>query len=337
VSRPLRFIRGVPGRCAATPCGFTSHALAATCFAAALWCAAAQAQTDDPLAGEDELVPAEGAESADADAQSGQDDQDEAAAEGDASDDTQSAESGTDEAESAAAEVEGEPSAQRALSLHVAAGLGVGTLAFTVPTAQGTQRLPDAPFAAADVAVRLHISPEAALSLETLLAYQSSLGFKVQFDPLFALPEEIAARAERMELSVAPVFRLGAAESGWALAFPVGFAFRAFLPEVHEYPVDKYLVGGPQLRAELWLQLGELVRMRIGPELQWIALVDGVMSEHGACCQGVAIGGQGALEASVGPHFRVAFAYREAHGYVPLDWRFKDVERFLTARLAGEL
>jgi hypothetical protein len=101
--------------------------------------------------------------------------------------------------------------------------------------------------------------------------------------------------------------------------------------------VQEYALGGPQLRAELWLKLGELVRLRIGPEAQWIVLIDGAMRGEGACCQGLAVGGQGLLEASVGPIFRVAFAYRESHAFVPLASRFEDVERMLTARIAGEL
>jgi hypothetical protein len=144
-------------------------------------------------------------------------------------------------------------------------------------------------------------------------------------------------RAQRVELSAAPVLRLSDADSGLALAFPIGFALRAFMPEVHEYPLKDYAVGGPQLRAELWLKLGALVRLRIGPEAQWIVLIDGPMRGQGACCQGVAVGGQGVLEASVGPIFRVAFAYRESHAFVPLASRFEDVERLLTARIAGEL
>jgi hypothetical protein len=106
---------------------------------------------------------------------------------------------------------------------------------------------------------------------------------------------------------------------------------------VTELPVESYALGGPLLRAELILPLGDPVRLRFGPEAQWIVLVDGSMREEGACCGGIAIGGQGALEASVGPVFRVAFAYRESHAFVPFTWRFKDVERFLTARIAGEL
>ena len=46
----------------------------------------------------------------------------------------------------------------------------------------------------------------------------------------------------------------------------------------------------------------------------------------------------GALKAAVGPFFRVALAYRETRAFAPAGaWRFKSVERMLTARIAGEL
>ena len=223
------------------------------------------------------------------------------------------------------------------LVLHAATGVGVGTLSFARPIAQGVQRLPATAFAALELALRAHAWPHDALSLETLLAYQTSIGLELQFDPLFGLPEEIDVRTQSFEVSAAPVLRLGEEDSGIALAFPVGFAFRSFVTEVHEFPVAGYGVGGPLLRAEFWLRLGELVRLRIGPEAQWIVIVDGPMRREGACCQGVAIGGQGVLEASVGPVFRVAFAYHESRAFVPLDYRFEDVVRYLTARIAGDL
>jgi hypothetical protein len=229
------------------------------------------------------------------------------------------------------------PTRRRAIALHAAVGLGVGTLSFTRPTSVGVQRLQDTAFAATEVAVRVHAFPADSFSFEVLLAYQTSVGLMLEFEPLFALPERIDVRAQRLELSGAPVLQLGGSDSRFTLAFPLGVVLRAFMPEVHEYPVEKYALAGPHLRAELWIRLGELVRLRIGPELQWIVLIDGAMRDQGACCQGVAAGGQGALEASIGPVFRVAFAYRETRSFVPAVSRFQDVERMLTARFAGEL
>lgn len=91
-------------------------------------------------------------------------------------------------------------------------------------------------------------------------------------------------------------------------------------------------------RAELRLPLGERVDLRVGPEAQWIVIINPALADEGACCQGFAAGGQAAIEASVGPYFSAALAYRQSHAFAPAGaWRFKSVERFLTARIAGEL
>jgi hypothetical protein len=226
----------------------------------------------------------------------------------------------------------------RAITLQAAVGLGMGTLSFVQPTAAGTRKLPSSPFAATEIVLRTRIRPEAAFSLDVLLAYQTSVGFRLQLDPLFGLPEQIDVRAQRFEASVAPVIRLGSAPRDPALAFPLGFAFRSFAPDVHEFPLQSYKLGGPLARAELLLPLGEWVELRAGPEVQWLLLIDSNLRDAGACCQGIAIGGQGSIQANVGSAVRVALAYRQSHTFVPIGaWQFKDVERFLTLRIAGEL
>jgi hypothetical protein len=222
--------------------------------------------------------------------------------------------------------------------VQAGAGFGFGTLSYVRPTAAGTQKLPSTPFAAAEFLLRTRIHPEAALSLDVLLYYQTSVGFTVQLDPLFALPERIDVRDQRGEASIAPVLRLGEAPSNLAIAFPIGVAFRSFAPRVHIYDVANYTLGGALVRPELRLQLGEWVDLQAGPELQWLFMVDSSLKDEGACCQGFAVGGQAAMQARVGENLRVALAYRQSHAFVPAGgWRFKDVERFLTVRVGGEL
>jgi hypothetical protein len=233
---------------------------------------------------------------------------------------------------------EPEATAGRAIKVQAGAGFGFGTLSYVRPTAAGTQKLPNTPFAAAEFLLRTRIRPEAAFSLDVLLYYQTSVGLQVQLDPLFALPEDVDARSQRGEASIAPVLRLGGASSNLAIAFPVGFALRSFAPRVHQYDIADYILGGALVRPELRLQLGEWVDLQAGPELQWLFMVDSSLRDEGACCQGFAVGGQGAVQARVGENLRVALAYRQSHAFVPAGgWRFKDVERFLTVRVGGEL
>ena len=228
--------------------------------------------------------------------------------------------------------------AARVLKLNAGAGVGVGTLSFERPTPTGVQVLRETPFGAAELFVRTHIWPRAPLSLDVLLAYQSTFGLVMQLQPLFALPQNVDVRWQRGELSVAPVVRLGAAANAPALAFPTGFAFAALTPSGHAFSVKSFVLGGPNVRAELRMALGELVALRVGPEAQWIMLTDSTLRRAGACCGGFAVGAQAAIEARVGPVVRASIAYRQAHTFVPAGaWRFKDVERFLTARLAGEI
>jgi hypothetical protein len=163
------------------------------------------------------------------------------------------------------------------------------------------------------------------------------MGLSIELPVLFGLPERLAARTQRVELSVAPVVRLGASASAVALAFPIGFAYRTFVTEEHQYPVPRYSLGGPLLRAEATIHLGEVVRLRGGPEAQWIILISPSLSDEGACCQGLGLAGQAALEADLGEYLRVALAYREGRSSIPLSALFKDVERLLVVRLSGEL
>lgn len=228
-----------------------------------------------------------------------------------------------------------EPS--RALALHVAAGLGVGSLGYTRPTGRGVQRLPDSVFAAAELLLRLHAWPRAALSLEAQLAYQTSVGFGVELRPLFALPERIAARAQRVELSAGPRVALSSDRRGLALAVPVGAVLRSFFPEEHQYSVQAYNLGSAFVRPELIVPLGALITLRGGPEAHWIAVVEPSLEREGAAGPGYALGVQASLAAAVGETFSVALAFRELRSVIPTAARFEDTERFLTVRFGGSL
>lgn len=226
----------------------------------------------------------------------------------------------------------------RSVRLRSAAGAGFGTLSYERPTSTGVEVLPATPFGALDVLVGVTAWPERAFSLDVLFAYQTSIGLAVELQPLYALPESIAARFHRGEASIAPVFRLGDDARSVAIAVPLGIVAQFFEPSVHPYSLARYGLAGPNARVELRAWLGKLVSVRAGPEIEWIAIINQGLADAGACCQGYAFGGQGAIEAAVGPVFRASLAYRESRGFAPAGaWRFKNIERFLTARIAGEL
>ncbi|MDD9934824.1 MAG: hypothetical protein OXT09_14540 [Myxococcales bacterium] len=226
----------------------------------------------------------------------------------------------------------------RSVRVHSSVGLGFGTLSYERPSGGAVEILPETGFGAADISLGVHAWPQEGLSFDVLLAYQTSVGLTLELEPLFALPERAEARFQRGELSVAPVLRLGDSASDPAIALPVGFVVQFFEPIVHQHSLQRYTLGGPNARAELRLPLGDRVDLRVGPEAQWIVIINPGLADEGACCQGFAAGGQAAIEASVGPYFSAALAYRQSHAFAPAGaWRFKSVERFLTARIAGEL
>ncbi len=231
-----------------------------------------------------------------------------------------------------------EETSGRSVRVHSSVGLGFGTLSYERPSAGAVEILPETGFGAADISLGVHAWPQESLSFDVLLAYQTSVGLTLELEPLFALPERAEARFQRGELSVAPVLRLGDSASDPAIALPIGFVVQFFEPIVHQHSLQRYTLGGPNARAELRLPLGERVDLRVGPEAQWIVIINPALADEGACCQGFAAGGQAAIEASVGPYFSAALAYRQSHAFAPAGaWRFKSVERFLTARIAGEL
>lgn len=226
---------------------------------------------------------------------------------------------------------------QRA-ELSARLGAGVASLALVRPTAEGRQRLPSSAFAALDLGVGLHVSRDQPLSFEVDLAYLSSLGLALEVEPLFGLGQQVSVRVQSAELTFAPRVRLGSARHALALAFPVGIMLRSFVPELHQFGLPNYLLAGPELRVELLAPFGDQVLLRIGPEVRWLALVDHSLRDQGACCQGVALGAKGSLEAQLGSTLSVALEAHESHAFVGHGVRaFNEVERFVTAVVGGRL
>jgi len=185
----------------------------------------------------------------------------------------------------------------------------------------------------------VHAWPREEFSFTVLLRYQTSLGLTIEERPPFALRNRIDARAERAELSVAPAFRPGSSTTAPALAFPVGFGLRSFWPEVHEMMTPGYTLLGPQLRAELVLPLGDVLALRVGPELQVIIAIDESIRAEGVDRSGLAYGGEAVLRLRLGPVFALELTYRQSHAVVATFWTgradFEDVERFATGRSSG--
>jgi hypothetical protein len=232
--------------------------------------------------------------------------------------------------------------ALRVLRLTVFAGAGMGTRSMQrrLP-AGGVQRLETSAFPAADIGIHVRIWPEEEFSLDVLARYESSIGWTVEETPPFALGDVQDVRAERAELSVGPSFRLGASPNSAAVTFPVGLMLRTLWPELHDQLTPGYSLVGAHLRAELSLGFGEALRVRLGPEVQWIFAIDRAILDAGITAMGIAVGGEAVLQIPLGRRLALEFAYRESHAFAPREGGtgriFKDIERFATARLAGSL
>lgn len=230
---------------------------------------------------------------------------------------------------------------QPTLQVEPFLGGGLATRAFERPTPIGAQRMKTTVVPALDTGLRVTAWPNAAFSLSVLLHYQTSLGMSTREAPPFALDNEVSVRSEHVELSAAPTIRLGDDPGALALAFPLGFSLRTFWPEVHKLMTPGYSLGGPLVRAELVVPVRDLLVLRLGPEFQWIVMVDRVLTADGMASQAVAIGGEATLALRLSPWFALQLHYRESHALAPNDvaggQSFSDVERYLTLGLSGRL
>ena len=227
------------------------------------------------------------------------------------------------------------PVGSRSVGLRLRVGIGVGTRAFVVPRAIGVQALDRSAFAVTDFELALRFWRTQKIGCEVQIAYQTSVGWKLQQEPLFALPETIAARAQRLDVSVAPVVHLGSARSDRRLTFPIGFGLRSFWPRPKQSPIADFLLAGPYLRAELHLPLVAAVSLRIGPELQWLLLTKlrGTDAETG-----VAVGGTVALSSRLIGSTAFAIAYRASYASVTASGSMlEDVEQYAAVQFQGEL
>ncbi len=231
-------------------------------------------------------------------------------------------------------EPESEETPPRAQHWRVGLGFGVGTLAFRRPASGGEQRLATSPYAAMDIDVRGWLGMQNGLSWGLLARYQTSLGWALEHDNLFGLPETINTRTQALELSVAPTLRLG---EKLHVALPIGAALRWFMPETHYYPLEPYTLGSVLLRVEAIVALTDSVTLRLGPEGHWILFVNQALEREGACCSGGAVGAQASLQARLGDTFSLAVDYRESRALIPVAARFSAVERVVSARMVGEL
>ena len=234
--------------------------------------------------------------------------------------------------ENAAQEGESGPSVR----IDAYAGAGISTRSVRMPSKDGVLEVAPGVTPAAEVGLRVQIRPAADFSFFAHLIYQSALGFSVTEHPPLALEKEVRARSERVSLEVAPRWRLSGGKH--ELAIPVGATVRTLWAEVHTSLTPSFSLVGPHARVELRLGVSDMLSLRLGPDLQYIMMVDKDLVTAGLSSQGVALGGDASLEAQVSEVWSFRVTYRESHALLSAargTVSFHDVERYLTLRAVG--
>lgn len=211
---------------------------------------------------------------------------------------------------------------ERTLQLRAAFGVGVHSRSFVRPG----KAMPNAYVPAIEGNLGLVIGPAADFSLAITASYQTGLWLTATELPPFALANEVSVRSQRLALNIAPSWRIG---SQTRLGFALGGSLRSFWPEDRALQTPHYNLVGPHVRGELVVALGEPLRVRVTPELQWLFLIE----EPSAGTTGAAVGGELTLELSLGPLRTLALSYRESHALLARSASFRDVERYLTVRI----
>lgn len=222
--------------------------------------------------------------------------------------------------------------------LGLYAGLGIGSREHDLPQDGVVYQVRSGFFPALELGFELSHDLSEDLTLGLIARYQSSLGLDLVEKLTDGSEHSRATRSHQVELGFAPTLRLDA-QGRWALAAAVGFHVSELDPEAH-LVTPSYFMAGPFLRVELQLPLAsDRVRLRIGPEAQWIAQVGQELLDRGVSAGGLGAGGTATLELVVARHWTVAASYRELRTWLDSSQgrSFEDVSRFVTARLSGTM
>jgi hypothetical protein len=215
---------------------------------------------------------------------------------------------------------------------------GVGTRRFELPMDGVVYHTDAGVFPVAGVALELAHVASRTVSIGVLGRYQTSVGLDIVELHTDGSKVPIEVRAHRFEGGLTPTFHFDERRL-WALALCAGYGVLGFRPLLH-LVTPAYTLSGPFVRAQLQLPVfTKVLRLRAGPEGQWIVHVGGALKERGMDAMGVALGGEAALELSLGRHISVHASYREAWSVIASSQArsFKDIARFATAGVTWTL
>jgi hypothetical protein len=240
----------------------------------------------------------------------------------------------------AAAQSASEPDAQaNPWSLRLSAELGAGARNIDLPIDGVVYQIRPGLFPAVGLGFELDHAASSAVTVGLLLRYQSSIGHGIVERHTDGSGHRMDVRSHRLELAVAPTFALDASRT-WSLCASAGYAISNFRPEAHHLQTPAYSLDGPHLRVALQLAPWQgVIRLRVGPEIQWIVHVGQDLEDRGMAARGLGLGGEAAIELALGRRWILGATYREMRVWLDSAQveRFEDVARFITARVSGNL
>lgn len=223
----------------------------------------------------------------------------------------------------------------KAWALRLSGGLGLGAREFQLPMDDVAYRVETGLFPAVDLGFELERATSSAFAVGLWLRYQTSIGLVITEQHTDGGQHSRDTRSEWVEAAVRSRLRLGVA---WELSALVGYALSELRPVGH-LVVPAYFLGGPYLRVELQLAMWhERVRLRIGPEAQWIAAIGSELEHLGIASGGFGVGGTATLEARLNAHWSAALSYRELRSRLEASGsKFEDAARFALVYVTGAL
>ena len=224
-----------------------------------------------------------------------------------------------------------------ALRMRVYGGAGMGTRTLEWPMAGERIAVETGAYAAVELGASLAFALGESVTLGPEFNYQTSLDHEITEMHVAGVPETMGIRSHHFDALLVPTFHFGA-DNGWYLAPAFGYGVRNLRPDVHHLLTPSSSIAGPLVRLELRIAFGASVGLRLAPEAQWV-LVGDELEELGIESSGLGFGGNAALEIAISDAIWIELTYREAHASLPSSQGddATDVERYVTARLRGEL
>ena len=228
---------------------------------------------------------------------------------------------------------------EAALLAQPFAGVGVGSRAVEWATPGDPATVETGMFAAVEIGLRVALAPSQSFSIGPQFTYQTTLNHEVTEKHVDGEPTTLGIRSHRFEGVLAATIRFGSSHD-WYIAPALGYGVRSLRAEIHHLLTPSYSLGGPLGRVTLRVPFGDDVGLRIGPEVQWLS-VGAALQELNVESSGIGLGLDAAIEIAIAKRLSLEFTFREAHAILSSSERqgasASDAERFITARLVGEI